>query len=284
MVGTSGRAASTSLIRSLLWQYDATVPLVQVNVAAVDVEQVGNGRDLVILHSLLAERSAFDRVVPALARKRRVWLVNLPGYGGSTAAGTSVEDYADHIAALIARLKLPPRTDVLGNGLGGFIAVALAARHGERIGRLIAAPALAAFPEPAKQPLRALAERVAKEGMAGALDVAIRRMFPAVFIEKNPDIVEERRRALAKADPACFQTACLALAKLDLAPVLKRIKNGTLVMAGSEDATTPPALARELAAGIANARFLEIQGCGHCPQIENPALFVQTVEGFLSPA
>src|SRR5256885_1412240 len=81
----------------------------------------------------------------------------------------------------IAAAKLE-QTEVLGTGFGGFIAVALAARHGARIRRLIAAPALAAFPEPAKQPLRALAERVAKEGMAGALDVAIRRMFPAPFI------------------------------------------------------------------------------------------------------
>jgi 3-oxoadipate enol-lactonase len=245
----------------------------------IDVEQQGSGRDLVILHSLLADRSAFDRVAPALARRHRLWLVNLPGYGGSAPAGTSVEEYADRIASI-----LNDGSDVLGNGLGGFIAVALAARHGSRLGGIIAAPALAAFPEPAKQPLRALAERVAKEGMGGALDIAIRRMFPQPFIDRNPAVVEERKRSLAKADPACFQTACLALVKVDLAPVLPEIRNPTLVMTGSEDATTPAALARELAAGIAHAQFLQVEGCGHCPQIENPALFVQTVEAFLSPA
>jgi pimeloyl-ACP methyl ester carboxylesterase len=53
-------------------------------------------------------------------------------------------------------------------------------------------------------------------------------------------------------------------------------------MAGSEDATTPPALARELAAGIPGARFQEIRGCGHCPQIEGPAAFVEAIDGFLS--
>ncbi|MFL6565579.1 MAG: alpha/beta fold hydrolase, partial [Burkholderiales bacterium] len=145
-------------------------------IEGVDVEHRGSGPDLVILHSLLAERSAFDRVVPALSKNRRLWLVNLPGYGASPPAGTSVEDYADRIAALLESLPLPGGTDLLGNGFGGFIAVALAARHGARVRRLIAAPALAAFPEPAKQPLRGLAERVAKEGMSGALDVAIRRM------------------------------------------------------------------------------------------------------------
>lgn len=267
----------------LLWQYDA-MPLIE----GIDVEpeggKSGSAPDLLILHSLLADRSAFDRAAPLLGRSRRVWLVNLPGYGGSRPAGTSVEDYADRIAALLEALQLAGKADVLGNGFGGFIAVALAARHGAHLRRLIAAPALAAFPEPAKRPLRALAERVAKEGMAGALDVAIRRMFPASFIAANPGVVEERRQALAKADPACFRTACHALADLDLSPVLDQIRNRTLVMAGSEDATTPPALARELAAKIPNAKFRQIEGCGHCPQIENPALFVRTVEDFLSPA
>ena len=249
-------------------------------IGGVDVEHRGSGPDLVILHSLLADRSAFDRVAPALSRKRRVWLVNLPGYGASQPAGTSIEDYADRIAAVMQSLKLE-NPDILGNGFGGFIAVALAARHGARVRRLIAAPALAAFPEPAKQPLRGLAERVAKEGMSGALEVAIRRMFPERFIAANPSVVEERRHALMKADPACFRTACLALASLDLSPVLKNITSETLVMAGSEDATTPPALARELAAKIPNAKFRELHGCGHCPQIENPALFLEAVEDFL---
>ena len=44
------------------------------------------------------------------------------------------------------------------------------------------------------------------------------------------------------------------------------------------------ALAEQLAAGIAHARFRQIEGCGHCPQIENPPLFVQALEAFLSPA
>jgi len=125
---------------------------------------------------------------------------------------------------------------------------------------------------------------VAKEGMSGALDVAIRRMFPERFIAANPSVVEERKQALMRADPACFRTACLALAALDLSPVLSNIKRETLVMAGSEDATTPPALARELAAKIPQAKFRELQGCGHCPQIENPALFVQVVEEYLGAA
>src|SRR3954462_3317427 len=149
------------------------MPLIKVGDAAIDVEQLGRGRDLVLLHSLLADRSAFERVAPALAEKRRIWLLNLPGYGKSSPAGPAVEDYADRIAGLLGALRLPRETDVLGHGFGGFIAVALAVRHGAVFDRLVVVDSLAAFPPPAKEPLRLLAGRVAKEGMAGALDIAV---------------------------------------------------------------------------------------------------------------
>lgn len=256
--------------------------IVKANGADLDIVQAGAGRDLVLLHSLLTDRTAFDLVVPGLAKTRRLTLVNLPGYGASGPAGEDVESYADRIGALIAALRLPRQTDILGNGFGGFIAVALAARHGAKFDRLIVADALATFPEPAKQPLRNLSAKVAQEGMAGALDIAIRRMFPDAFIAAHPQVVSERRRVLEKeADATCFQRACLALARLDFTPVLGQIRNPTLVMAGALDRTTPPTLARELANGIPGAKFLEIPGCGHCPQIENPRAFIDAVNAFL---
>jgi len=255
--------------------------VVPVDGAQVEIEQSGAGRDLVLLHSLLADRTVFAHAVPLLAKKRRVTLVSLPGYGASSPAGPRVEDYADRIAGLLAALRLPRETDVLGNGFGGFIAVALAARHGQLFGRLIAAPALAAFPAAARAPFHRMAELVSAQGMDAVLDAAMQRMLPAAFIEKNPEIVAERKRALAKADPACFRTACLALASLDLSGVLQEVRNPTMVMVGSEDATTPAALARQLADGIRGAKFAELAGCGHCPQLENPRAFVDAVERFL---
>jgi len=250
----------------------------------LDVEKTGSGRDLVLLHSLLTDRSAFDRVVTPLSATRRVTLVNLPGYGASSPAGDDVESYADRVAELFPALELPPQTDVLGNGFGGFIALSLATRHGTAFDRLIVADALAAFPEPAKLPLRNLAARVAQEGMSGALDAAIQRMFPPAFIAAHPEIVAERKEALAKADPACFRAACLALARLDFTPVLGTIRNPTLVMAGALDQTTPTALVRELSTRILGAEFLEIPGCGHCPQIEDPPAFIKAVNDFLPAA
>lgn len=257
------------------------MPVVTANGTDFDVEHAGSGRDLVLLHSLLTDRSAFEKVLPALAARRRVWLVNLPGYGRSSPGSGGIEQYADRIAALLAALGLERGTDVLGNGFGGFVATALAIRHGTAFDRLIVADALAAFPEPAKQPLRTLADNVRNQGMAGALDIAIRRMFPEPFIAAHPDIVDERKRALEQAHAESFCNACMALVALDFAPHLAKIRNRTKVMVGALDRTTPPELARELARGIPGAQFMEIEGCGHCPQLERPEAFVAAIESFL---
>ena len=247
--------------------------------AALDVITARSGRDLVLLHSLLSDRGAFDRVRPELEKSFRLQLVSLPGYGKSVSRNeSSIEDYADRLAA---QLDFSSETAVLGNGFGGFIALSLAIRHGAKLAALIAAPALAGFPAPAKEPFRIMAGKVREGGMATVLEAAIQRMFPPAFVAAHPDIVAERKSALAKADPERFARACLALSQLDFSSSLKGIKLKTLVLTGELDQTTPSALARELAAGIPGATFHEIPGCGHCPQIERPADFVFAVRRFL---
>src|SRR5205823_13182918 len=111
---------------------------------------------------------------------------------------------------------LPRDTAVFGNGYGAFVALELAIRHGSRFGRLIVADTLAAYPEPARAPFRAMAERVRAGGMAAVLDTAIGRMFPSAFAAKHPEVIAARKAALAAVDPQCFARACLALAALDL--------------------------------------------------------------------
>jgi pimeloyl-ACP methyl ester carboxylesterase len=237
----------------------------------VDYDQRGRGPDLLLIHSLLTERSVFDLVLPPLAARYRVTRINLPGFGGSPPVVLhSVADHADHVARVMDELDLPKDTTVFGNGFGAFVALELAIRHGKRFGRLIVADTLAAFPEPARVPFRGMAERVSKDGMAAVLDTAIGRMFPPAFAEKNPDVIAARKAVLAKVDAQCFGRACLALASMDLTADLQKIRNRTLVLCGALDQTTPPALARALAEKIPDARYEEIADSGHCPMLEQP--------------
>src|ERR1051325_4002182 len=129
--------------------------------------------------------------------------------------------------------------------------------------------------------LRAMAERASHDGMAAVVETALPQMFTARFIAARPDIAAARSETLLSARPEYFANACRALANLDLRPVLGNIKNETLVVVGKFDVTTPPALARELTAGIAGARLLEIPACA-CPAVERPETFAREVRNFLS--
>lgn len=256
----------------------------QLNIPGTDIIRTGNGPDLLLLHTLLAERSVFGRVLPDLAARFRVSVPNLPGYGGTPPLplkSPTVADYADHIAAFMDTAGLPDDTAVLGNGAGGFMSVALAIRHGKRLGKLILADTGPGFPEPAKAPLRLLADKVEAEGMEAVLDAAMQRMFPQPWIAAHPDIIAERKAALAGCNPTAFAATARALADVDMHGQLRQIENPTLVMVGLDDATTPPALSHELHAGIARSQLIEIPDCGHCPQIQARDAFLAAVIGFL---
>jgi len=257
--------------------------LVSVAGAQVEYDQRGAGPHLLLIHSLLTELTVFDRVLPALAAARRVARINLPGFGASSpVALQTVAEHAGHVARVMDALELPRDTAVFGNGFGAFVALELAIRHGERLGALIVADTLAAFPEPARAPFRAMAERVRAGGMAAVLETAIGRMFPPAFAARHPEVIAERKSALAAVDPQCFARACLALATLDLTRAAPKIANRTLVLCGALDQTTPPALARELASLIPGARYEDIPDAGHCPMLEQPAALTDKVQRFLA--
>ncbi len=251
----------------------------------VEYTQSGRGPDLLLVHSLLTDDTVFERVLPALRERYKVTCINLPGFGASApVALASVADHADHLAAAMDALRLPAATDVFGNGFGAFVVLQLAIRHGDRVGNVMVADVVAAFPDAARTPFRVMASKVREGGMRAVLDTAIGRMFPPAFQASFPDVVAKRKERLAKVDAECFARACFALAELDVRPLLPTIRNRTLVMCGALDQTTPPALAREVAAGVRGATYVEIEGSGHCPMLEQPEALVAAMRTFASAA
>jgi 3-oxoadipate enol-lactonase len=255
--------------------------LIRLPGASVEYFQSGSGGDLLLLHSLLTDDSVFERILPDLAATNRVTIVNLPGFGASSAVPlSSVADYSDHVSAVMDALHLPASTDLFGNGFGAFVALQVAIRHGAQIRNLIVADVVPEFAQAAKAPFRGMAAKVREAGMGAVLDTAIGRMFPPAFQSAFPEVVAKRKERLARVDPECFARACLGLAELDLRPSLAKIRNRTLVLCGALDMTTPPALAREVSKAIPGALYVEIAGCGHCPMLEQPQALVAAMRDF----
>jgi pimeloyl-ACP methyl ester carboxylesterase len=259
--------------------------LIEVSDGKVQTESTGSGPDFVIIHSLLTGPEAFDHLASSLSRGRTVHRVFLPGFGASTPLpdpNPTVADLADVVASSMDGLQCGPETTVLGNGLGSFIGLSLAVRHGDRFKGLIASNTGPGFPEDRRGAFLEMSALADRGGMSAVADIAIRRIFPAPFLEAHPEAPAQRRAVLEEIDPGAFAAACRALAVLDLGEDLPKIENPTLVIAGEIDQTTPPEMGRAVAAAIPGARFREIPGCGHCPQLERPGALLELIRLFLS--
>ena len=243
--------------------------------------RTGEGRDLVILHSLLTDARAFDPVLPVLAQKFRVTLFNLPGFHGSQSVPALIDAYVARIEDGFEEFGIKPGAVLIGNGFGGTVALAFALAHPERLGELVISDAAPSFPEEGKQAFRVMADKVREGGLAAIVDIAANRVFHKAYLEKHPEAVDERRAVLLDIDPTAFCAACHALVEVDLVPSLARLKVPTLVVCGELDQATPPALNKLIAEKVPGARYIELAGCGHCPPLEQPEAFLGAVKGFI---
>ncbi|HVJ55578.1 MAG TPA: alpha/beta fold hydrolase [Aliidongia sp.] len=244
----------------------------------------GEGRPLVLLHSLLADRGSFDRIVGPLSRRFRVIAPDLPGFGGSTPVEGGLAAVADRMAAAIGKMTESERPILLGNGFGGFVTLQMAIRHPALARRLILADCGAAFSEPGRQAFRTMAAAAAAKGLEAIAETAMRRLFAPEFQAAQPALMGERRAAFLRTDPETFQAACQALAGLDLRGEVGSVRLPVLVLVGSEDEATPPPMSHELAGLLPDARLEILTGCAHVPQLQMPEAFLAAIENFMAQA
>jgi len=244
--------------------------------------RTGSGPDLVVLHSLLADRHAFDPVLPALAAKHRVTLFNLPGFHGSQPTALALLD--NYIAVIedgFDEFGIGKDAVLIGNGFGGTVALGFALAHPERISKLVVSDAAACFPPEGRQQFAVMAEKVSVAGLGSIAEIAAKRVFSPAYLAAHPDKIEERKNVLLGIDPKGFQAACKILQETDLVPLLRHMKVPTLVLCGEFDQATPPALNKQVADGIAGCRYAEMPGCGHCPPLEQPEQFIAVIKDFV---
>jgi pimeloyl-ACP methyl ester carboxylesterase len=244
--------------------------------------RTGQGRDIVVLHSLLADRHAFDPVLPALAEKHRVTLINLPGFHGSEPVVTALLDaYVARIEDGFQEFGIDKDAILIGNGFGGTLALAFALDHPDRIGKLVVSDAAAAFPDEGRKAFAVMAQKVADGGLGAVAEIAAARVYSPDYLTAHPELIEQRARTLLGIDAKAFADACKVLQEIDLTPLLHRLNVPTLVVCGEFDQATPPALTRAVADKVPAARYAELKGCGHCPPLEQPQQFVAAIKNFV---
>ncbi|MGH6728335.1 MAG: alpha/beta fold hydrolase [Pseudolabrys sp.] len=249
---------------------------------ALTAVRTGAGGDIVVLHSLLADRHAFDPVLPALTAKHRVTLINLPGFHGSLPTPLALMDaYVAAVEDGFQEFGVAGDSVLIGNGFGGTVALAFALAHPERVAKLVLSDAAASFPPEGRQQFAAMAAKVAEGGLGSIAEIAAKRVFSPAYLDAHPQAIDERKAVLLEIDPNAFIAACKILQETDLEPLLNRIHMPVLVVCGEFDQATPPPLNKAVADKVAGARYVELPGCGHCPPLEQPQAFIDAIKDFV---
>jgi 3-oxoadipate enol-lactonase len=245
----------------------------------------GNGPPVVLLHAFPLSRLMWRPQVEALQGRCRVLAPDLRGFGGSCGfdGEPSVDQMADDVAALLDELNLRQPVVLGGLSMGGYVALAFARRHPQRLRALVLADTKAGADDDAARANRDRLIAFAQEHSAVAvLDQMLPRLLGATTQARRPEVTAEVRAIAADQTPAGVVSALKALRdRPDATPALGRIAVPTLVIVGAEDVLTPPDQARFLAAAIPGARLEVLDGAGHLANLERPEAFNAILERFL---
>ena len=273
---------------------NAVVPISSfVRVGEVDLHwaELGSGPPLVLVHGLCDSHRTWFPVAPALARSRRVLMLDLAGHGESSRpdASYTLEWHANVVAAWLAMLGLDV-VDIVGHSYGGGVAQWMLLEHRARIRRLglesagglgpEVGPSLrwASFPyfvERFGQPFMSFGTTRALNAAGAAFspeEIAILASYNArpgtarAFSRSVRDVINWRGQHRHFLDGA------------HTVPTLPP----TAIFWGETDTLIPIAHGIKSAA-LLGATLTRFPGVGHFPHRQEPARFVQALEAFLEP-
>ena len=231
-------------------------------------EVAGEGEPVVLLHGLSGSGRWWRKNVHDLASRFRVYVVDLPGFGGSRGRGRDwmrgghfVLDETAHMLLHWLDAERLENVHLIGHSMGGYISADLAAHFPERVGRLVLVDAAAV---PFRQTL-----------VRSALHLA--ETVPYLPIDFFPVLVTDS----LKAGPRTLYSAIREILASDLTDRLEKIQADLLIVWGQYDTLLPVTMGEELHSRLPKARFEVIEGAGHNPMWDQPEVFNQLVMNFL---
>jgi 3-oxoadipate enol-lactonase len=259
----------------------------QVHGRAMGYDDRGSGPAVVLLHAFPFARDLWSGVADVLGGRFRVISVDARGFGESplraisgVSAAYSITDLADDLAALLDALDVP-RAALVGMSMGGYTALAFAARHHGRLSALVLADTRAAADTPEIRTKREEAIALIHRAGGGAyLDGSLGSLLSPGAPRALHDQVKTRAEARADSLVAGLEALC---DRPDRTAELVAIACPTLVLCGAHDQICPPAEMKRMvgADAIRGARYVELAGAGHLAHLEALGPFVTAVASFL---
>lgn len=261
--------------------------------ARLSVIEAGSGPAVVAVHGLGGTKGSFLPTVVALSGRFRVIAPDLPGFGDSDKpirASYDARFFARAIMDLLDTLQLD-RAHLIGNSLGGRVALEVGLLHPERVGRLaLLAPSLAWRRGRSWAPLLRLTRPelgLVQLAPRPVVEAIVHRLIPGAENGWVAAGVDEFLRAyLTPAGRAAFYAAARHIyleephGEEGFWTRLRGLQPEPLFIWGRNDGLVPIAFARHVADALPQARQVELD-CGHVPQIERPGQTHAAIDEFL---
>jgi 3-oxoadipate enol-lactonase len=237
----------------------------------------GDGAPRVLaLHPLALSGAAWDDAGDGAAGRLGLMGLDARGHGDSSWDGRpfTVEDMADDAAAVIEAVASGP-VGVIGLSMGGSTALLLAARRPDLVSRVVIADGSACYGPNRVEEWAERARSAEFKPRAEQLEFQRDRWFGTAFRAAHRETVSRVCDIFLRTSGAAHAAACRALGALDATDQLGRITAPALVMVGAEDYATPPAMARDIAAGIGGAELIILEGARHMSLVEQPSAWAR---------
>jgi pimeloyl-ACP methyl ester carboxylesterase len=245
----------------------------------------GTGPVLVLLHAFPFDSSMWKPQIDVLAATHRALAPDLPGFGQSPLVpGWTIDSAADLVAEWLNEIGVKEPVSLGGLSMGGYIAMAFARRHPQRLRKLILADTKAAADDaPAKAGRAATIDLAKTLGSAAVARTMLPKLLGETTKALRPAVVEQVLAMMERQSPASIVAVLEALRdRPDATPGLKDVQVPTLVLVGEEDAITPPAMAKIIAENVKGSKLVAIPKAGHLLNLESSRKFTAVVRDDLS--
>lgn len=229
------------------------------------------------LHGAYGSKDYFREEIATLVKAGlRVVAWDAPGYGISPlpAGGLTIKGLAEAAAALVERVGSATNV-VLGHSMGGIIAPRVCTLLPGRVHGLVISATVGSFSQKSKEDQEAfLRERIEPLRRGRTLREAAMPVINSIFAPGSAGPAVELVRETAANTPAdTFVEAIRAITLYEGVPILKQVRQPTLLIAGAHDKVGVPEQMAALVQFIPHARFVCIEGAGHYAFAEQHAVF-----------
>lgn len=232
----------------------------------------GEGEVILLLHGLFGALSNWEGVVNKFALNYRILIPMLPIYempikqAGLDGLVGFVEDFIN--------FKNLDHINIMGNSLGGHIALIYTLTNQEKISRLILTGSSGLFEN-------AMGGSFPKRGSYNYIKERVEYTFfdPNTATKEYVDEVFETTKSI----PKCMRIVAIAKSaqRHNMASEITKITVPTLLVWGLNDTITPPMVAHEFNRLIPNSTLKFIDKCSHAPMMEHPEKFNDLLAAFI---